>query len=388
MPRLYDACVVGLGAMGSAATYQLARRGLRVIGIDSHAPPHIGGSTHGRTRIIREAYFEHPLYVPLVQRAYECWAELEQESSRTLFTRTGGLMIGPPDGELVSGTLASAREHRLPHEELTAGRIRDRFPGYDPSDDMVGVYEPRAGLLFPELCVSTFLERAAHHGAVLRLSEPARRWESDEHEVMVTTAVASYRARHLVLAAGPWMPELLRDLYLPLEVERQLFHWFEPRGHPDWFRAERSPIALWEFARGRLVATCPDVGHGIKVGIHHEGEITDPIRVRRDVTEEETARVHELLERLMPLAAGRLLDATTCLYTNTPDDHFLIDFHPRHPRVVIASPCSGHGFKFSSAIGEILAGLVTEGSSRFDLSPFRIARFDRASRATFAAGTS
>jgi sarcosine oxidase len=367
-----DVLVVGLGAMGSSAAYHLAARGARVVGVDRYAPPHTHGSTHGRTRIIREAYYEHPVYVPLVQRAYMNWASLERESECTLFRKTGGLMVGPPEGVLVAGARRSAREHGLAHEELSATEIRRRFPGFAPADDMVGLLEPRAGVLFPELCVEANLSCARRRGAELHTGERVITWRAEADGVVVTTDRTTYRAGRLILSAGPWIGTLVPELHLSLEIERQLFHWFDPAAHREWFDADRSPIAIWEYDTDRLVATFPDVGHGVKIGVHHEGELVDPDGPRRPVAPDETQAVRALLRRLLPDAAGRLLATATCLYTNTPDHHFLIDVHPDHPQVILASPCSGHGFKFSSAIGEILADLALTGATDFDLSPFRL----------------
>src|SRR5437588_10764861 len=221
MSNDYDVIVAGLGAMGSAAAYHLAARGRRVLGLDRFHPPHNLGSSHGKTRIIREAYFEHPLYVPLVQRAYELWAELEKESSRRLFVQTGGLMIGPSDGLLVAGARRSAEEHKLPHEILSTQILRQRFPPFRPAHDMVAVWEPRAGILFPELALKTHLELAAAKGAVLRYAEPALKWEADGQGVRVDTARGSYYAERLLPCAGAWMSSLLPDLKPPLWVELQ-----------------------------------------------------------------------------------------------------------------------------------------------------------------------
>jgi sarcosine oxidase len=371
---MFDVIVVGLGAMGSATLYELSRRGVRAVGVDQFAPPHTLGSTHGRTRIIREAYFEHPLYVPLVRRAYELWAELERESGRTLFHQTGGLMIGPADGALVAGARRSAEEHGVPHEMLTATEVRRRWPALDPADEHVALFELRAGLLLPEACVETYLMLATRHGAAVRTEERVLAWRADGELVTVTTNAATYRARRLVLSAGAWLTELVADLALPLSVERQMFHWFEPASSPELHAAGRCPLALWEFERDRMVATFPDLGDGVKIGIHHEGEITDPASVRRATTREEDAEIRTLLSRLIPRAAGRQTEARVCLYTNTPDHDFLIDTHPAQPSVLVVSPCSGHGFKFASAIGEIAADIAT-GGTRFDLAPFRLSRF-------------
>jgi sarcosine oxidase len=370
-----DVIVIGLGAMGSATLYELSRRGVRALGIDQFAPPHRLGSTHGRTRIIREAYFEHPLYVPLVRRAYELWDELQEVSGKTLFRPTGGLMIGPPDGVLVAGARRSAVEHAVPHELLTADEVRRRWPVYDPPEDHAALFEVRAGLLLPEACVETYLDLARRNGAAVRADERVQSWRARGGAVTVVTNAHTYTARRLVVAAGAWLRELVADLTLPLVVERQMFHWFRPSSRPELHAAARCPLALWEFERDRMVATFPDLGDGVKVGVHHEGETTDPAAVRRDVTAEEDADARALLSRLMPDAAGPLVESRVCLYTNTPDHDFVVDTHPAHPEAVLLSPCSGHGFKFASVIGEIAAELTARGESPFDLSPFRLDRF-------------
>ena len=369
-----DVIVVGLGAMGSAAAWQLARRGRRVLGFDRFSPPHTLGSTHGRSRIIREAYFEHPGYVPLLRRAYECWAELERDSGRRLLRQTGGLMAGPESGVLFAGARRSALEHALPHEVLTASDIRRRFPGFTPPDDTVGLFEPRAGMLWPEASVEAALDLARRHGAELRTNVPVTSWTADGGGVTVSAGGATHGADRLILAAGPWMPSLLGARGRPLQVERQLFHWFEPARTPELFRPDRCPVAVWEYAPDRMFATQPDVGDGLKAGIHHEGETTDPDHARREPTPQDEAAMRRLVERYMSAAAGRLIEARVCLYTNTPDHHFVIDRHPDHPRVIVASPCSGHGFKFASVVGEILADLATGKPSRFDLAPFALSR--------------
>jgi len=370
-----DVIVLGLGAMGSAAAWHLARRGARVLGVDRWTPPHAAGSTHGRTRVIREAYYEAPAYVPLVRRAYELWTALERESGRTLFRRTGGIMLGASDGELVSGARRSAREHALPHEDLSAADVRRRLPILALPDDMVGLWEPRAGILFPELCVSTVLDLAQRHGAVLRLGERVVRWHVGGDAVVVTTDRAHLRARRLVLAAGPWLPSLAPDLSVPLAVERQVMHWFAPRARAELFRAEGCPVLMVEHAPGRMFYTIPDVGHGVKAAVHHDGDPADPDAPRLPVQAQETRVLRELLDRFLPDANGPLLAAETCLYTNTPDRHFLLGAHPAHPQVIVASACSGHGFKFASVVGEIVADLALDGGTAHDITPFGFARF-------------
>jgi sarcosine oxidase len=370
----FEVIIAGLGAMGSAAAYHLARRGRRVLGLDRFTPPHSLGSSHGQTRIIREAYFEHPLYVPLVQRAYELWAELEQAYGRTLLRQTGGLMIGAMDGTLVSGARRSAQLHKLPHDLLSADEIRARFPALHPTDDRVAVWEPHAGILSPEICIEAHLELARRQGAKIYFEEPIRSWQTDGAGVEVKTSNATYRADLLLLAAGPWIKNLLPELSLPLIVERQTICWFEPTANAGYFHPDRCPINLWEYAPDRFFYGFPDLGQGVKAALHHEGEITEPETVRRTVESEEVEQIRTFLRRFLPDANGELRHSEVCLYTNTPDSHFLIDFHPHHAQVLIASPCSGHGFKFSSVLGEILAQLCLEGRSSFDLRPFRLGR--------------
>lgn len=370
----YDVAVVGLGAMGSATAYHLASRGARVLGLDRFAPPHMLGSTHGRTRIIREAYFEHPLYVPLIRRAYENWATLEREAGEKLLHFTGGLMIGPPDGELVAGARRSAEEHGIAHLMFDAQELRKRFPVFQPDDGMVALLEERAGLLLPERCIEACLRLAAERGAELHVDEPLRAWRVQEGRVTIETDRAEYGVRRAIFCAGAWLPELVPDVALPLRVERQMFHWYSPRSDAEAFLAERCPIALWEFERGRLFATFPDLGDGLKIGIHHEGEHATPDTVRRTITPAEDAEIRGLLDRYLPAASGELRESRVCLYTNTPDHHFLIDTHPAHREIVLASPCSGHGFKFASVVGEILTDMAMDRPSRFDLTPFRLVR--------------
>jgi sarcosine oxidase len=371
MASHYDVILVGLGAMGSAAAFHLARNGRRVLGLDRFAPPHQAGSSHGQTRIIREAYFEHPTYVPLVQRAYELWEELERLSGAPLLRPTGGLMMGPPDGVLVSGAKRSADTHRLRHEVLTAAEIRRRFPALTPEDDMSGIWEPRAGVLFPERCIAAHLTLAAQSGAQFRFEEPALRWHASADGVGVITPKSEYVAAHLIISAGSWIESLVPDLKLPFTIERQVQFWFEPANSPALFYPERCPIHLWQFDEQRFFYGFPDVGCGVKVACHHDGEVTMPDRVNRQIAPGELASMRAIVRRFLPLADGPLRSTTVCLYTNTPDQHFWIDRHPQYPQVLLASPCSGHGFKFSSVIGEILCSLVCQGHCAFDLSLFR-----------------
>jgi sarcosine oxidase len=367
-----DVIVAGLGAMGSAALFHLASRGVAALGIDRFSPPHTMGSTHGHSRIIREAYYEHPQYVPLVRRAYELWSELEERSGSPVYRRTGGLMLGPPEGPVVSGSRTSAIAHGLDHQMLTASEVRARFPGFTPPDNFVGLWEDRAGLLFPEAAVSAHLSLARRLGAEIRTDTRILSWTAGSAGARVETTQGTFEAARLVLSVGSWLPSLLGSPGQIFQVERQFFHWFKPL-----LDASRWPVALWEYRPGGLVYTLPDRADRVKAGIHHEGTLVDPETVNREPHPEDETRIRSLLAPYQPAANGSLLDAAVCLYTNTPDHHFVIDWHPTHSNVLLVSPCSGHGFKFSSAIGEVVADLVTGGRSSFDLSPFSVGRVGR-----------
>jgi sarcosine oxidase len=371
----FDVIIIGLGAMGSATAYHLAKRGVRVLGLDKFSPPHTFGSAHGKTRVIREAYFEDPCYVPIVQRAYELWAELERESGAKLFEQTGGLMIGKPDSVVVTGAARSAQLHRLAYESLTAEEVEHRFPALRLSDGMVATYEPRAGVLFPERCVEAHLSLAIRHGASLRCDEPVISWNSDGGSVRVKTEKGEYRAARAVFTAGAWTTKLLAKLALPLHCERQIAFWFEPRQNPHQFASGNLPVFIMEYASGKSFYGIPDFGDGFKVARHHEGETIDPDRVNREVSRAEIDSIRSLLRVFLPDAEGFLRTASVCIYTNAPDSHFVVDLHPQHRQVVIASPCSGHGFKFSSAMGEILAAMTSDQPPLLDINLFGLKRF-------------
>lgn len=363
--------------MGSAAAYHLARRGQRVVGLDRFAPPHTMGSSHGKTRTIREAYFEHPLYVPLVQRAYQLWDELGRAAGRPIFVRTGGLMIGTEHGPLVTGTLRSATSHRLPHEVFSSGKLHRFYPAFAPLDDMVGILEPRAGLLFPELIIRAHLDLAVHHGAELRLDDAVLGWDRTPDGIALRTTQGVTVARRVIVAAGAWTAALFSDLHLPLTVERQVTHWFEPSQSAELFTPQRMPVSIWELHNGSMFYTMPDLGDGVKIGRHHGGETVSADAVDRQIGDAESALVYDLLRRFLPFAKGHPREHSVCVYTNTPDGHFIVDHHPGSEKILILSPCSGHGFKFASVIGEIAADLVTKGASKFDLSAFSLQRFGK-----------
>lgn len=377
MADRYDVIVAGLGAMGSASAYHLAARGRRVLGLDRYLPPHPMGSSHGDSRIIREMYFEHPLYVPLVQRAYELWRALERDAGTPLMTVNGGLMIGPREGMLVEGTLRSAAEHGLPYELLTPRQVAARFPAYALADGLMAVHDPRAGFLRPEACLRAHLALAARAGAELRFGEPALAWEPDGGGVRVRTAHGTWLADRLLLAAGAWTPELLRGLDLPLAIERQVVFWFDPPAGDGRYDPERCPIYAWEHTPGFIGYGFPRLEHGVKAALMHQGEVfAHPGEVRRTVDHGEVEPLRDALRQILPgVAAAPVTGSMVCLFTNTPDTDFAIGFHPEHPQVLVSSPCSGHGFKFASAIGELHADLLTGEKPCIDLTPFRLDRF-------------
>ena len=376
MNQAFDLIVVGLGAMGSAALYHLSKRGLKVLGIDRYLPPHAFGSSHGETRVIREAYFEDPIYVPIVQRAYALWEQLEKESGTQLYLKTGGIMIGPPGSTVAEGAIRSAKEHALPHEVLTAKEISSRFPGLHPGERMIGVMEPRAGILYPEKCIEAHLKLARRHGAEIMCETEMLSWAAEKNEVTLTTAAGRYTGSQLIVAAGAWLSELIQNLEIPLQVERQVLLWFKATD-PELYSVGRFPIHLWEYEPGKMFYGFPDLGSGVKVAFHHQGEMVTPREVDREVQESDVTRMRVLLQQFLPGVSDELLRGTVCLYTNTPDGHFIIDRHPSHPNVIVASPCSGHGFKFASAIGELLA-LMVLGQPKLNLRLFSFQRFQSA----------
>jgi sarcosine oxidase len=372
---IYDAIVVGLGGMGSATAYQLAGRGKRVLGLEKFSPAHDRGSSHGRSRIIRQAYFEDPAYVPLLLRAYELWERLERETGQELMTLTGGLMIGRREDELVSGSVESAEEHGLPYELLDADEIRRRFPPFSPNSETLALYEEKAGFVRPEETVKAHLDRAASLGADLRFEEPVLSWGVSSG-VGVETRAGFYEAERLVISPGAWAPQLLADLELPLEVERQVMYWFEPRDGLEPFRPDRFPIFIWEPDDGNMFYGFPaQDDRGVKTAFFRAGGVpTTPETIDREVHHEEIDFIRGYLAEYVPDLAGRCLDARACMYTNTPDEHFVISLHPTDPQVAVACGFSGHGYKFCSVVGEILADLATEGTTRHPIDLFSPAR--------------
>jgi sarcosine oxidase len=373
----YDVIVIGLGGMGSAAAYRLAERGQRVLGIDRYPPVHDRGSSHGGSRITRQAYFEDPAYVPLLLRAAELWQEVESRSGSTVVHYTGGLMIGRSDSRTVAGSLASARQWGLAHDLLDADQLRARSPTLAPADDEIALYEDRAGFVVPEASVAAHLRLAAEAGAELHHGQTVTRWEPDvAGRVRVHTDDGVHTAARLVICPGAWASELLADLSIPFTVERQVQFWFRPRGPIEPFLPSRHPIYVWEAGDGRQFYGFPgDPAAGVKVAFFRGGRICTPETIDRTVRPAEVEAMAGFVQPRIPDLAGTFLRAVTCMYTNSPDEHFVIARHPAHERVVVACGFSGHGFKFVPVVGEILADLVTDGGTRHPIGLFDPDRF-------------
>ena len=369
----YDVVICGLGAMGSAALYHLARRGARVLGIERHAPGHDRGSSHGLTRVIRLGYFEHPSYVPLLRRAYALWRELEAAARRPLLHITGIAEIGPRDGALVRGTLASSQLHALAHEVLPAPELMQRFPAFTLPHDYVGVLQPDGGFLAVEPALAAFISLAAAAGAQIRDHETVRAIEPRAGAVRVITDRGALEAKTAIVAAGAWTNSLLPEL--PLRATREVTAWFEP-ADAALLSPGRFPVFILETPLGMHYGIPPHEGAGLKVAKHHHrNQTVDPDHVDRAVRADDEALIRDALAGYLPAANGPMLAAKTCLYTMTPDGDFIIDRLPGTDNVIVASPCSGHGFKFAPVIGEILADLATTGTTRHDISRFQLARF-------------
>ena len=370
----YDVIVVGAGSMGSAATYHLAQRRQRVLCLDQFDVPSGLGASAGVNRIIRLAYAEHPNYVPLLRRAYELWRDLERIVDERLLVITGGIDAGPDDGEIVTGSLRSCQEHNIPHEILSATDLHRRFPGYKLANEAMAVYQPDGGFLMSERCVVSYLNAGLALGAEVHGRERVRGWEIIPEGVQVTTELDRYEARALVLTAGPWTALAVPALAPVIAVERQVLLWASPLTS-SYFRPERFPVFNMETPQGRFYGFPVYHVPGFKIGkYHHRRQQVDPDSVDRDGHPEDEAILREAIRRYFPEANGPTLAMKVCLFSNTPDEHFIIDYAPGTLNVVIAAGFSGHGFKFCSVVGEILADFVLQRSSPFDLKLFRLDR--------------
>ena len=389
MSETADVIVIGLGAFGSATTYQLARSGAKVIGIDRFAPPHDRGSSHGATRITRLAVGEGDIYVPLVKRANEIWEQLEAETGNALYMRTGGLIMGPRDGnvqhhgkpDFVRRTADAALRYGIPHEVLSASEIADRFPQFQTRGDELGYFEPDSGVLKPELCVQTQLLQAKALGATLRLNERAMSIDSTPGGVTVRTSTGTYSAAKAIVTAGPWVPGMVGGAFAGnLRVMRQVLYWFEA-AEPSLYASPSCPVFIWMHGSGDedylygfpMVDGYP----GVKVATEQYQSTTNPDEVEREVQAVEHERMFErnVNGRLRSVTA-KCVHSAACLYTVSSDSGFIVDQHPDLDHVTVVSACSGHGFKHSAAMGELLARQAM-GTSVEALSAFSLARFAR-----------
>jgi len=375
----YDVIVLGLGAMGSAAARHLARRGAAVLGLEQFTPAHALGSSHGDSRIVRKAYFEHPDYVPLLRRAYPLWDELGAEIGRPLFVRTGALMIGAEDSPVVAGTLASVARWGLAHEVLGAALMGQRFPQFSLCPDDIAVFEADAGYVNPEDAVRAHLELARRDGADLRFGAKVAGWRLDGDGVLVEFRGGTARARSMILTAGPWTAPLARGLEVPLRVGRRVMHYLSPVAGPARFDAAHCPVYVFQTGPGDAIYGFPLIGdpaNGVKVGFHYRGTDVDPDTVDRAVSAAECEEMRALLAERIPGLAGEHVDARVCMYTLTPDEHFVIDLLPGSAgRVALAAGFSGHGFKFTPVVGEILADLALHGATEHPIGFLGASRF-------------
>lgn len=370
----YDVIVVGVGGMGSAAVFHAARRGARVLGLEQYDLAHDLGSSHGLTRIIRRAYWENPAYVPLLRRAYELWRDLEQLAGEQLLVTTGSVDAGAPESRPIRGVLEACRRFDLPHETLDSSALHLRFPGYCLPDSLVAIYQPDGGFLLSERCITAHVNAARNLGATVHTQEQVERWEVARDGVAVHTNRATYLARRLVVTAGPWAGKAVSLLQPLLDVERQVVLWVAPR-HADHFLPERFPV-FYLHGDGGSFYGLPVLSHyGLKIGkYHHLRQIVDPDTVDRVCNTEDEAVLRQAIRRYFPDADGPAVALKTCLFTNTADEHFIIDVLPEQPNVCVAAGFSGHGYKFCSVVGEILAELALDGGTRHDISLFTLDR--------------
>lgn len=373
---MFDVIVVGLGAAGAATLHELAKRGARAMGIDRFTAPNDRASHHGESRIIRMAYAEHPSYVPLLGGAYTGWQALEQEAGIRLLHVTGSVHGGLPNGEEFTGAVKAAREHGLDYEILDARALEARFPAFQLPDNYRFVYQPQGGFIASEAAIGAYIAGAKARGSVVLENAPVDSWSSVDNHFVVDTSAGQFRAHSLVLAAGAWLPRLVPELAPSLWIERQPVGWFDTQSSRH-FAFGHFPVFTIDTELGQIFGFPEWQRPGFKIGIHHHlHEEVDPDDFERQMNarDEEILRSH--VRFAFPSADGPLLNSSAGVYTMTPDEFFLFDLHPRYRRVALASPCSGHGFKFSPVIGQIMADLVLTGVTDWDISQHRLSRFE------------
>ena len=371
---IHDCIVLGTGGVGSAALAHLAARGVSAIGLDRFPPAHDRGSSHGETRIIRMAYFEHPDYVPLLRRAYELWEGLEAHSGRQLYEQVGLFEAGPPEGTLVGGVLASAERHGLAIERLGASEAAERFPAFRLAPGAVGVFEERAGFLRVEECVRAHTEAAETLGAK-RIEEAVTGWEKRDGIYLVHTEHGAHEAKRLIITAGPWAKDFVSDLGAVLQVRRKPVLWMKAPAE-DLDADNGCPCFLFETPAGFFYGFPRIDGASLKLALHSGGEpVPDPLAVDRSLRPADVAPVEEFLRAHIPAAEPQILRHSVCMYTMSPDEHFIVDRHPCHEGVVFACGLSGHGFKFASVLGEALVQIALDGASKLPLQFLSLKRF-------------
>jgi sarcosine oxidase len=376
---MYDVIIVGVGGMGSAAAYHLAARGARVLALEQFGIPHDLGSSHGLSRIIRLAYWEHPDYVPLVRRAYDLWRALERASRESLLVVTGSIDAGLASSANVAGARSACATFDLAHDEMDSAALTARFPGYRLPKDAVALYQPDGGFLRPEQCILTHAALARHHGAVVREQERVVAWDAGDAGVRVTTDADTYNAAHLILTAGAWTGSLVRRVAPALSPERQVMLWTQPV-RPALFEIGAFPVFYINMTDGPFYGFPNHDDRGFKIGrYHHRREQVDADTVDRTCHPEDEAALREGIRRYFPDADGPTLAMKACLFTNTSDEHFVIDRLDGRARVSIAAGFSGHGFKFCSVVGEVLADLSLDGGTRHDIGLFSLSRLPIAS---------
>ena len=373
----YDVIVIGVGAMGASTCFHLARQGAKVLGLEQFGIPHDRGSSHGQSRMIRSAYYEEPRYVPLLQEAYRLWDELSAMSGRTLLHRTGGVFMGPAGGDLVAGSRTAAQTHQLPYESLDRAELQKRWPQFVIPDGWAALFDPAAGFLTPEAVISTHAEFAMRYGAVIAAHEAVLSWSADAKGVTVTTARATYHANSLVFTAGAWSGQLLQRWPVKLQVTRQVLGWVWP-DQPDDYALGRFPVwAIDGLDAGGIYygfPMTPDTP-GLKLAHHSAGTPFDPNSPSRAAMPDDEADFRPALRKYLPAADGRLIAMRVCMYTMSPDEHFILDRHPDHERVQVACGFSGHGFKFASVIGRILADRALSKPDDGRANFLRLSRF-------------
>lgn len=388
--KIYDVIIVGLGAMGSAAAYQLAKKGVRVCGIDRFSPPHDFGSTHGETRVTRKAIGEGAEYVPLTLRTYEIFREIEAETGADLLTITGGLIMSNKNGNanlhgndgFIETTVATAKKFGIEHRTLTAKEISKEFPQFNLDGNEIGYFESEMGFLRPENCVAAQLKLAEKYGAEIKRNEQVLEIKYETDSVEIITDKNRYSAEKIIISAGAWVKNFVikpqQDLF---KIYRQVFYWLDVAENYEQFKLGNFPVFIWEFGRWEndFVYGFPAIegkNGGFKIATETYLETTNPDKVNREVSQKEIDEVYEkYFENRIIGVSRNIIKTATCLYTVTPNARFIIDKLPANERVIIASPCSGHGFKHSAAIGEILAELVTVGKSKIDISVFAFKNF-------------